>query len=512
MKKILLLAIFIIIATALFAQVPQSFKYQTAVRETDGSIIADQDVSFQISILQYTDDGDAVYVETFNCHTNDYGLVTFNIGEGTTIDDFTDIDWSDGPYYVLVEIDPAAGTAFEPVGTSQLLSVPYALYSENAYDLGSQVNELENKFYTGGLVKDIDGNIYNTVKIGNQVWMAENLRVTKYPDGTPIPMVTDNSAWNALTLTDRAYTFLNDDPVNADPWGGYYTWSTVTNGISSNANPSNVQGICPDGWHVPSDAEWQELELYVGMSPADTGKTGISRGTNEGGKLKEAGLDHFWSPNQGATNETGFTGLPSGNRTFNSGFDNLHKYANFWTSRRGTGDNAATRVLYYQYSTIGRYVNDNDNRTGINCRCLKDGGGDNESVGINITNSIINLSSSGVITNGTVDMNSTGFGAALFIASDGNYEEADADNIATMPCVALALERSTGNRKVLLQGYLSYEAWTWIPGGLIYVSPTTGELTQIIPSTSGQQVQIVGYASKTNTIYFNPNLMLIEIK
>jgi uncharacterized protein (TIGR02145 family) len=514
MKRLLLSILSMVMAVFLSAQAPQSFKYQTVVRNSDGSaVLASQTVAFRISILKGSESGTSVYTETFSIPTNDFGLATFNIGEGTPVTGtFSSIDWSTGIYYMKVEIDPDNGTDFEEVGTSQLLSVPFALFSENTVDLKSQVTSLGDKFYSGSLLKDIDGNVYNTVKIGNQAWMAENLRVTQYADGTPINMVTDNAVWNALTLTDRAYTFLDNDPGNAEPWGAYYTWSTVTNGVSSNTNPSNVQGICPDGWHVPSDAEWQELELFIGMSPADTSKTGISRGTNEGGKLKEAGFDHFWSPNEGATNETGFTGLPAGNRTFNSGFDNLHKYANFWTSRRGTGDNAATRVLYYQYPAIGRYINDNDNRTGINCRCVKDEIDETSSGSINIESSANNLTGQGIITDGTIDINNTGFGAALFMASDGNYEEADADNIAAMPCVALALERGIGIKRILLQGFISHDTWTWTPGGLIYVSPDTGALTQTIPSTSGQQVQIVGYATKSNTIFFNPNLMLIEIK
>jgi uncharacterized protein (TIGR02145 family) len=513
MKRIILSFLSLMLVSVLFAQVPQSFKYQTVVRATDGTAIASQTVAFKISILQGSSSGSAVYVETFSVATNQFGLATFNIGQGTTTDDFTAIDWSSGLYWVKVEIDPAGGTAYSEAGTSQLLSVPYALYSKNTVDLESQIASLEDKLNSSGLiVKDIDGNIYNTVKIGNQVWMAENLRVTRYPDGTPIPMVTENSAWNALTIADRAYTFYNNNIANAKVWGGYYTWSTVTNGSSSNTNPSNIQGICPDGWHVPSDAEYQELELYIGMSPSDTSKTGISRGTNEGGKLKEAGLNHFWSPNAGATNETGFTGLPAGNRTFNSGFDNLNKYASFWTSRRGTGDNAGSRVLYYQYSTFGRYLNDNDNRTGISCRCLKNVVNATTSGGVNSNSSINNLSGNGVVTFGTVDANSVGFGAALYMASDGNYEEADADAVATMPCVALALETGTGTKKVLLQGYIRLDTWTLTPGNLIFISPTTGAITQTRPSTAGQQVQIIGYAVKSNTMFFNPNLMLIELK
>jgi len=516
MKRILLSLTILCIGAVLFAQAPQSFKYQTVVRDAADEILDNQQVYFRISILQYSDVGTEVYTETFDRTTNDFGLVTFNIGEGDVVETgvFEDIDWSDGPYYVKVEVDidgPGGTYNYEETGTSELLSVPYALHSQTTEDLGDEMDYIEEFLYSGGLLKDYDGNVYNTVLIGEQVWMAENLRVTHYADGTPIPLVTDVTEWEALTMEDRAYTFLSNDPGNADPWGAFYTWSTVTDGVSSNTNPSNVQGVCPDGWHVPSDAEWQELELYLGMSPADTSLTG-SLGTDEGGKLKATGYDYFISPNTGATNETGFTGIAAGNRTFTlPGFDNHKKYGVYWTSRKGTGDNAKTHMLYYNKATIGR--NDNENRSGFSCRCVKDDIDETSYGSINMGSPDNDLSGRGIVTEGTIDANDTGFGAALYIASDGNYKEAAADAAATMPCVALALERGTGSKRIMLQGFLSNDDWTWTPGGLIYVSPNTpGALTQTIPSTSGQQVQIVGYATSANTIYFDPNLMLIEIE
>ena len=124
-----------------------------------------------------------------------------------------------------------------------------------------------------------------------------------------------------------------------------------------------------------------------------------------------------------------------------------------------------------------------------------------------------NLSASGIKTNSIVDINNFGYSAALFLAADGNYEEADADAVTTMPCVALALETGTGIKDILLQGYIRNDSWAWSTiGGPVYVSPTTGSLTQTIPTATGQQVQIVGYATTSNIIYFSPNLMLIELK
>jgi hypothetical protein len=149
MKKILLSLIIIFIAAGLSAQAPQSFKYQAVVRNADGTILADEDAYIEIRILQYTDDGDVVCLEGFTCHTNDYGLVTFNIGEGDPLDGvFADIDWSDGPYYIQVGIDIDMDGFCETTGTSQLLSVPYALHAktvENNDDADADpANELQS--------------------------------------------------------------------------------------------------------------------------------------------------------------------------------------------------------------------------------------------------------------------------------------------------------------------------------------------------------------------------------
>jgi len=144
--------------------------------------------------------------------------------------------------------------------------------------------------------------------------------------------------------------------------------------------------------------------------------------------------------------------------------------------------------------------------------------------GIDITDNVIgatgeiesdidtDLSESGIKTSSIVDVNGIGYSAALFLATDGNYEVADADAEATMPCLALALETGTGAKEILLHGYIRNEAWSWTIGSPVYVSATAGELTQTIPSSTGQQVQVVGYATATNILYFIPDLTIIELK
>ncbi|MFW5657597.1 MAG: FISUMP domain-containing protein, partial [Bacteroidota bacterium] len=115
-----------------------------------------------------------------------------------------------------------------------------------------------------GSVSDIDGNIYKTITLGKQVWMAENLRVTRYADGTQIPLVTDDIKWEELGDTARAYCWYNHDSVGyAQTFGALYTWAAATNSESDETKPDGVQGACPAGWHIPTDAEWSEFENYL---------------------------------------------------------------------------------------------------------------------------------------------------------------------------------------------------------------------------------------------------------
>lgn len=121
------------------------------------------------------------------------------------------------------------------------------------------------------------------------------------------------------------------------------------------------------------------------------------------------------------------------------------------------------------------------------------------------------LTAVGLIDSVTVDTNATGIGAALYMAADGNYDEADADAAATMPVTALALETGIGTKKILLQGYIRKDAWTWTPGGLIYADVTTGAMSQTAPIGTGDQVQVVGWAKTADIMYFNPSLVLVEV-
>jgi len=206
-------------------------------------------------------------------------------------------------------------------------------------------------------MKDIDGNVYQTVKIGNQVWMAENLKVTHYRDGTPINHVTDNSQW--AHLSTGAYCAYDNSESTADIYGYLYNWFAVT----------DVHNIAPKGWHVPTDEEWKELEMYLGMSQSEADDTGY-RGTNEGSKL--AGRADLWPDcsleNDGAFGESGFSALPGGYRDSDNGtFSGIGSFATFWSSPQGW---TWYRDLYSNYS--GVYRGYGSGQDGCSVRLIKD--------------------------------------------------------------------------------------------------------------------------------------------
>jgi uncharacterized protein (TIGR02145 family) len=212
-----------------------------------------------------------------------------------------------------------------------------------------------------GTVTDIDGNEYQTVKIGDQWWMAENLRVTHYKNGEEIPKVTEGQEWP--TLTTGAYTAYENDYTNILPYGLLYNWYAV----------DDSQGICPEGWHVPSDEEWMALEIYLGMPKSEVDTFGW-RGSDEGGKLKEAGTDHWWEPNTGATNETGLSVLPSGGRASDPFFKGMYDYRGtreaIWSSTEYSDAEGLFREFWHNKSEIERKVYRKGN--GFTVRCITD--------------------------------------------------------------------------------------------------------------------------------------------
>lgn len=197
----------------------------------------------------------------------------------------------------------------------------------------------------GVTVTDVDGNVYHTVTIGTQVWMVENLKTTKYNDGTAIPLVTDGTAWSGLTTPAYCW-YNNDEATYKNTYGALYNWFTVNSGKLS-----------PTGWHVPTDAEWVTLITYLGDS------------TMVGGKLKETGTAHWNSPNTGASNSSGFTALPGGSH-YNNGLFYLNGKYGWYLSSTESSSSDAWHV-YMQYNSSQIYRITGSKVIGFSVRCVK---------------------------------------------------------------------------------------------------------------------------------------------
>ena len=215
----------------------------------------------------------------------------------------------------------------------------------NARDAATKayVDVFIDQLYEQGVlkVKDIDGNFYIVVKIGSQFWMAENLKTTKFNDGSAIPLVTDNKAWVDLTTPGYCW-FNNDKETYGIIHGAIYNWYAASTGK-----------LCPLGWHVPSDAEWTTLATFLGGESV------------AGGKMKETGIAHWESPNTGATNESGFTALGDGCRGDYGYFGCIGTNGTKWSSTE-----AWYRSMYYTHTRLDRYHT--FKQLGVAVRCLKD--------------------------------------------------------------------------------------------------------------------------------------------
>ncbi|OFY37594.1 MAG: hypothetical protein A2Z69_01155 [Bacteroidetes bacterium RBG_13_44_24] len=219
------------------------------------------------------------------------------------------------------------------------------------------------------IVIDIDHNIYSTVEIGNQIWMAENFKATRYSDGSVISRVEDRLTWYNFALYTSAYCWYENYGAIGASYGALYTWPAAMRvNSASEIKPGKIQGVCPDGWHLPDDDEWKQLEIYLGMNQPDADAEGW-RGTDEGGRIKNKGTRQWQSPNTGATNESGFTALPAGWRDGAGYFKNLGTATRFWSSSK-RGDYGWVRQLDYNSSQIFRGTK--GLYEAISVRCIKD--------------------------------------------------------------------------------------------------------------------------------------------
>jgi uncharacterized protein (TIGR02145 family) len=347
MKKSLFLFLMLLVFSGLLAQAPQSFKYQAVARNSEGTVLANAAIGLQVEIRQGDLNGNAVYSETFTTASNSAGIFNVNIGDGTPVTgSFSDIDWGNGSYFLHIALDVTGGTNYTDMGTTRLLSVPYSLYTGSIY-----VNYTNDTLYIGdqyviisggggggggsNTVTDYDGNTYETVTIGNQTWLKQNLRSLHYADGTPI-----DSVW-----------VYDDNESNAAIWGRLYSWDAAMHNSTSNG----TQGACPDGWHLPSQSDFNELTSFLGSSA--------------GWKLKETGSQYWDEPNSN-TNESGFSARGAGDKESVSGtYENLKGTTELWTSTENSSSRAYNLILYQGQGSAP--IHNNDKENGFSIRCIK---------------------------------------------------------------------------------------------------------------------------------------------
>jgi uncharacterized protein (TIGR02145 family) len=195
-------------------------------------------------------------------------------------------------------------------------------------------------------VSDIDGNTYKTIKIGGKTWMAENLRTTRYNDGTEIQLITEGSRWR--DATEGGYCWYNNSEETSfrEKYGALYNSYVIAKG-----------NICPEGWSVPTKEDWLKLREDLG----DT--------TTGGGRLKDKGTENWQAPNKGANNNSGFTALPAGIRYFEGTFSSFSYFTGFWSTSDFSICSAWYISLYYGDAIIK--TNYTQKKTGFSIRCIK---------------------------------------------------------------------------------------------------------------------------------------------
>lgn len=385
-----------LMATSIFAQAPQKMSYQAVIRDVSNALVTSTAVGMQISILQGSANGTSVFVETQTPTSNANGLVSLEVGAGTVVSGtFAAINWANGPYFIKTETDPAGGTNYTITGTTQLLSVPYAMYAENGRSSVSNNGDtlfIGNQFYiipgisgtnqsigvspllmqhscgainvhnpnlNYGTMNDQDGNTYKTIIIGSQEWMAENLKTSHYRNGDLITTNLTDSMWGYAGGIGACCFFNNDSANYCCPYGKLYNWYAV----------SDTRNVCPVGWHIPDKYEGRQLIKYLDIY-ADTTITSFNSSLSVGGKLKNAGINYWMSPNTGANNASGFSALPGGERRLITGYGSLGYFGSYWTSSIDV-----TLPYFIQ-------VNSSDGSSGVNrgsvaargysIRCIKD--------------------------------------------------------------------------------------------------------------------------------------------
>ena len=214
-----------------------------------------------------------------------------------------------------------------------------------------------------GVVADIEGNVYKTIKIGGQVWMVENLKTTKYNDGTSIPEVSDATAWGNLTTPGYSW-YANDSTIHAKLLGALYNFYAVSD--------TNSLNVCPTGWDVPTDGELSVLTDFLQDNGYGYGGSGADIGKSLASTFRWANstIDGKVGNDLGSNNSAGFAGLPGGNRINDGAFNNIGFSGYWWSSTKVDTPSAWNRILFYSSSNVVRSLSNKG--SGFSVRCLRD--------------------------------------------------------------------------------------------------------------------------------------------
>jgi uncharacterized protein (TIGR02145 family) len=404
MKNLATILLFTLLTVSLFSQAPALIPYQAIARDAVGQPLANTAINARFTIHDNSATGTSVWQEIQTVNTNTLGLFTAQLGSSIALS----VNWGSGAKFMQVEID--LGNGFIDMGTQQMLSVPYALHSgssaiaSNGFSnisatgdtlfltngsyiivpgiseannngggtsIGSTLHtcgaaNVHNPNLTYGSMADQEGNTYKTIVIGTQEWMAENLNTSIYRNGDAIPTGLSNSQWSSTT--QGAWAYYNNDASYVCPYGKLYNWYAYV----------DARGLCPTGWHVPSDGEWNLLVKYLDPG-ADTTCDGCAQSTIAGAIMKSAGTIEggdgywlYWNPSVEGTNSSGFSALPGGYRYTAGDYINMGYVGYWWSSTQFDSDNPWYRSL--GSSTTGVYRINSNATTQVGCgvRCLRD--------------------------------------------------------------------------------------------------------------------------------------------
>jgi len=376
--RLTLTTLALFISAILFSQAPALIPYQAIARNAAGEPLSSSTLNARFTIHDGTATGTNVWQELQTVSTSALGLFTVQLGSSVPL---TSVNWANGSKFMQVELD--LGSGFVDIGTQQLLSVPYALHAgsvhlnvsatgdtlfvgdgsfvivpgiseANSFTTGTTLHtcgapNVHNPNLTYGSMTDQEGNEYKTIVIGTQEWMAENLNTSIYRNGDAIATNLDIIAWEATS--SGAWSYYNNDENNTCPYGKLYNWYTCV----------DARGLCPAGWHVPSDEEWTVLMGFLGGA------------SEAGGKMKSTGtsqeLTGLWSsPNFEATNSSGFSAIPGGNRS--NGYSDAGNIGYYWSITDIDANNAAVRYMSFEGSNADGF--NFPMQAGFSVRCLRD--------------------------------------------------------------------------------------------------------------------------------------------